>query len=183
MTPHRSLPEKTPVGVLGTVGAWHRRAPRYGLRHLEALVRGFAPDLLCAEVNRADWEAGCLAALPPEYRECLVPLCRELGVIVVPVGDRWRGLPSPLRLALPLGLVPRWLNSAAADRWHRTWAQICLGSGQTNRKLVAHILEAVRRDPGRRVLVTVRMERRYVVIDGLCQADEVALVPVEASPG
>ena len=180
---HERLPKKTPVGVLGTVGTWHRRAPGYSLRHLEALVRGFAPDLLCAEINRADWEAGHLAALSPEYRECLVPLCRELGIIVVPVGDRWRGMPSPLLLALTLGVGPRWMNSAAADRWHRAWARAYSGSGQANRKLVAHILETVRRDPGRRVLVTVRMERRYAVIDGLCQADEVALVPVEASPG
>jgi uncharacterized protein len=170
--------EKTPVSVLGTVGAWHRRALKYRLRHLEALVRDFAPDLLCAEINRADWEAGHLAALSPEYRECLVPLCRELDVIVVPVGDRWRGLPSPLRLALPLGLGPRGMSSTAANRWHRTWMRAYPGTGQANRKLLAHILEAVQRDPGRRVLVTVRVERWYAVVAGLRQTGEVALIPL-----
>jgi hypothetical protein len=170
--------EKTLVGVLGTVGAWHRRAPRYSLRYLEALVCGFAPDLLCAEINRADWEAGHLAALPPEYRECLVPLCRELGVIVVPVGDRWRGLPSPLRLALPLGLGPRGMSSTAANRWHRTWMRAYSGAGRANRKVLARILEAVQRDPGRRVLVTVRVERWHAVADGLRQTGEVALMPM-----
>ena len=175
--------KKTPVGVLGTVGTWHRRAPGYDQRHLEALVRGFAPDILCAEINRADWEAVRSAMFPPEYRECLIPLCRELGVIVTPVGDRWHGLPSPLRLMLMLGGGSRWVNSKTADRWHRIWAQACSSSRQANRELVTHILEAVRRDPGRRVLVTVRVERRYAVIDGLRQIDEVALVPVEASPG
>ena len=164
--------------MLGTVGAWHHRAPRYGLRHLEALVRGFAPDLLCAEISRVDWEAGNLATFPPEYRECLVPLCRELGVTVVPVGDRWRGLPSPLRLALPLGVGPQWINSAAASRWHRAWAQPWPGSGQPNRKLVIHILKAVRRDPGRRVLVTVRVERCGAVVSGLSQTKEVALIQI-----
>jgi len=185
MEPHGFLYEKTTVGVLGTLGAWHYRAPHYGLHHLEALVRGFAPDLLCAEINRADWEAGRLAPLPLEYRECLVPLCRELGIIVVPVGDRWLGLslskpgpPSPLRLALPLGAGPRWMNSAAADRYHRAWAWLCPGSGQANRELVARILEAVRRDPGRRVLVTVQVERRYAVMDELRQADEVTLASI-----
>jgi len=177
MEPHGFLREKTTVGVLGTVGAWHRLAPVYSLRRLGVLVRGFVPDLLCAEVNRADWEASHLTPFPPEYRECLVPLCRELGVIVVPVGDRWRGLPSPLRLALPLGAGPRWVNSAVADRWHWAWAQLWSGAGQANRELVARILEAVRRDPGRRVLVAVRMERRYTVVGGLRQADEVTLVP------
>jgi hypothetical protein len=39
-------------------------------------------------------------------------------------------------------------------------------------------LQALRQDPGRRVLVTVRLERRYAVADGLRQADDVALVPV-----
>jgi hypothetical protein len=168
--------EKTPVGVLGTVGEWHHRAPRYSLRHLEALVRDFAPDLLCAEINRADWEAGHLVALSPEYRECLVPLCHELGVIVVPVDDRWRGLPSPLRLALLLGLGPRGMSSTVADRWHRTWARAYSGAGQANRKLLAHILEAVGRDPGRRMLVTVRVERWYAVVAGLRQAGKVALM-------
>jgi hypothetical protein len=170
--------EKTPVGVLGTVGTWHRRAPNYSQRHLETLVRGFAPDLLCAEINRADWEAGHLAALRPEYRECLVPLRRELGVIVVPVGNRWRGLPSPLRLALPLGAGARWMNSTATDWWHHTWARAYSGVGRANRKLLAHILEAVQRDPGRRTLVTVRVERRYAVVAGLRQTDEVALMPM-----
>jgi hypothetical protein len=169
------LPERTPVGVLGTVGAWHRWAPGYSLHHLEALVRCFAPDLLCAEINRADWEASRSATFPPEYRDRLVPLCQELGVIVVPVGDRWRGLPSPLRLALPLRAGSGWVNSATADRWHRAWARLYPGSRQANRELVARILEAVHRDPGRRVLVTVRVERRYAVVDGLRQADEVTL--------
>jgi hypothetical protein len=178
----KRLPNQTPVGVLGTLGTWHRRAPGYSLHHLEALVRGFAPDLLCIEIDRAAWEVGHLAAFPPEYRECLVPLCRQLGIILVPVDDQWRGLPSPLRLALMLGGGPRWVNSAAADRWHQAWARMCSGSGQANRELVTHILKAVRRDPGRRVLVTVRMERRHAVVTGLHQADEVTLVPVRTLP-
>jgi hypothetical protein len=170
--------KRTPVGVLGTVGAWHHWASGYSSHHLEVLVRGFAPDLLCAEINRTDWEAGRAVAFPPEYRERLVPLCRDLGVIVVPVGDGWRGLPSPLRLALVSGVGPGWVNSVMADRWHRAWARFGPNPEPANRVLLAHILEAVHRDPGRRVLVTVRMERRYAVVDGLCQADEVILVPV-----
>jgi len=179
---YRFQPGLTPVGVLGTAGAWHRWAPCYRLRHLEALVRGFAPDLLCAEVSRADWEAGRLAALPLEYRECLTPLCRELGAVVVPVGDRWQGLPSPLRLALLLGAGPRWVNGAAADRCHRSWTRLYPCSQRADQDLVAHILEAVRRDPGRRVLVTVRMERRHAVVDGLRTADGVTLVPTWPTP-
>jgi hypothetical protein len=116
--------EKTLVGVLGTVGAWHRWAPRYSLCHLESLVRGLVPDLLCVEICRADWEAGNLATLPFEYRHCLAPLCRQLGIIIVSVGNAWRGPPSPLRLALALGAGPHWFNSQAADRWHQAWARL-----------------------------------------------------------
>ena len=170
------LPENTPVGVLGTVGAWHHWAPRYGLRRLEMLVRGFAPELLCTEINRIDWEATRLVRFSPEYRECLVPLCRELSITVVPVGDRWRGPPSPLRLTLPLGAGPGWINSPAADHWHRTWAQLQPRLNQANRELVAHILETVQRDPGRRVLVTVRVERRYVVVGRLSRSKKVTLL-------
>lgn len=172
------LPEKTQAAVLGTVGAWHHRAPGYRLRHLEALVRAFSPDLLCAEINRLDWEYGHVGKLPPEYRERLVPLCRELRIVVVPVGNGWREPPSPLRLALALGAGLRWVNSATADRWHRAWARLCPGSELANRQLVVRVLQALRQDPGRRVLVTVRLERRYAVADGLRQADDVALVPV-----
>jgi hypothetical protein len=172
------IPAKTPVGILGTLGAWHRRASAYGLQEVEAIVRAWAPDLLCAEINQADWEAGRVAALPVEYRECLLPVCRELGVVLVPVGDHWHAPPSPLRLALPLGAGPRWINSAEADRCHCLWAHLWPGSQRANRELVENILQAVRRDPGRRVLVIVRVERRYAVVQRLCQTDEVRLVPV-----
>lgn len=172
---------RTWVGLLGTAGAWHRRAPAYSLGRLEALVRGFAPDLLCAEINRTEWEKERPAALSPEYRDCLIPLCRELGVVVVPVGDRWQGMPSPLRVALLLGAGSSWINSAAADRWHRAWARLWPRSRQADRELVAHVAEAVRRDPGRRVLVTVRMERRYVVLDELRRIRAATLVHIPAS--
>jgi hypothetical protein len=164
--------------MLGTLGAWHLRASSYGLQELEILVRAAAPDLLCAEINRADWEAGRVAALPIEYRRCLMPLCQELGIVMVPVGTAWRAPPSPLRLALALGAGTRWVNSAEADRLHRVWAHLWPASRSANRELVEHILQAIRRDPGRRILVTVRIERRYAVVEGLCQADEVRLVPV-----
>jgi hypothetical protein len=171
-------PRTTPVGILGTLGAWHRRAANYDLDNLVALVRGFARELLCAEIDRADWEAGRLAALPVEYRECLVPVCRELSAVMVPVGAPWRGLPSPLRVVSGVGAGPRWINSVRTDRCHRIWARLWPGSRQSNRQLVENILQAVRRDPGRRVLVTVRIERRYAVVQGLCQTEDVRLVPV-----
>ena len=168
----------TTIGVLGTVGGWHCWAPRYGLRHLESLVRGFAPDLLCAGINRARWEGGRLNQFPLEYQECLVEICRELGTIIVPVGDGWLGYTSPLRLALLLGAGAALINSAAADRFHRVWARLSQYSSREDQALVERVLQAVRRDPGRRVLVTVRLERRHAVADWLSQVPDVILVPV-----
>jgi hypothetical protein len=178
MSPDPVLLQKTPVGVLGTVGSWHRRSPGFSLHHLGEWVRSFGPDIVCAEIPPAVWEAGRVAALGPEYRECLVPLCRELGIIIVPVGDGWRGRPSLLRLALVLGAGPAWVNSTVADSWHRASAWLGPDSTQANHALIGRVLETVHRDPGRRVLVTVRVERRYAVRDGLCRMDEVSLVPV-----
>jgi len=168
---------KTAVAVLATLGTWHRRSSRYTLRHLAALVRGFAPDLLCAEIDRTEWEAGRQSSLSIEYRDCLVPLCRQLAIIVVPVGDRWHGPPSPLRLALALGAGPHWVNAPAADRWHRLWSRLGRGTCQADRELLVHTAEALRRDPGRRVLVTVRMERRHAVVSLLRGLQDVTVVP------
>ena len=134
-------------------------------------------DLLCAEIARAEWEAHDVPSLRPECQDQLVSLCRELGIVIVPVGDCWHGLSSPLRLAALLGAGTRFLNSGFADRLHRAWARLGPDPQAANSELVAHILAAVRRDPGRRVLVMVRVERRFAVVDGLCRADEVALVP------
>jgi hypothetical protein len=98
-------------------------------------------------------------------------------VIVVPVGCARPGLPSPLRLALLLGAGPVWINQPAFDRWHRFWGHLWPGADRADQELALGILQAVRRDPGRRVLVTVRIERRPAVMDGLCHSDEVVLVP------
>jgi hypothetical protein len=173
MMSHKSANIETTVGVLGTVGSWHLWAPRYGLNHLERLVRAFAPDLLCAAINPAGWEGRHLAHLSVEYRECLVGLCREMGIIIVPVGDGWCGRISPLRLALLLGAGAAAMNSAFADRFHRAWARFSHDSPREDQELVERVLQAVRRDPGRRVLVTVRLERRHAVVDQLSQAPDV----------
>jgi hypothetical protein len=176
MSENQPAAEKTHVGVLGTAGSWHVLLPRYRLRRLEELVRGFAPDLLCTEINRDDWESQRLEAFPLEYRECLLPLCRQLGAIVVPVGDRWPVPPSPLRLAMLFGVSPRWMCRPAALRWQRVWGRLFRGAEQANADMVARILETVRRDPGRRLLVVVRVERCYAVLEGLGQVNEVEVV-------
>jgi hypothetical protein len=168
--------EKTRAGVLETAGSWHALLPRYRLRRLEELVRGFMPDLLCAEINRDDWESQRFGSFPLEYRECLLPLCRQLGAIVIPVGDRWPVPPSPLRLAILFGASLRWMCRPAALRWQRAWARLFPGAEQANADMVARILETVRRDPGRRVLVVVRVERCYAVLEGLGQVNEVEVV-------
>jgi hypothetical protein len=99
-----------------------------------------------------------------------------MGVTVVPVGDHWPVSPSPLRLALLLGAGPRWMCRPAVLRWQRAWARLFRGVERANADLVARILEALQRDPGRRVLVVVRVERCYAVLDGLSRVSDVEVV-------
>lgn len=167
---------KTLLGILGTAGGWHALLPRCGLRQLEERVRTFAPDLLCAEINRDAWESQRQSAFSLEYRECLLPLCRQLGVVVVPLGGEWPVPVSPLRLGLLLGAGPRWMCRPAVLGWQRAWARLFPGVERVNAELVARILEAARRDPGRRLLVAVRIERCYAVVKGLGQEREIELL-------
>ena len=94
------------------------------------------------------------------------------------VGDGWFGYTSPLRLALLLGAGAALINSATADRFHRVWARLSQYSSREDQALVGRVLQAVRRDPGRRVLVTVRLERRHAVADWLSQVPDLILVSV-----
>jgi hypothetical protein len=169
---------KSTVGVLGTVGAWHRWARGYSLAQLGEWLRRFQPDLVCADIERCDWETGSQNRLSLDYRACLVPLCRQLGITIVPVGNPWPGIPSPLRMVLLVGVAGHWINLAAVDRWHQVWAGLWPGARKADRCMANKVLSALRRDPGRRVLATVRIERRYAVVAALAQNRQVRLVQV-----
>ncbi len=191
--------------MLGTLAELHKQPIKYNLKVLRRLVKDLQPDLLCAEIHPDDWQAGDLSAAPPEYREVLVPLSRRTDIIIVPVsstrdldlvtprGGRLLGLRSvvvrllnfQLRLMQRLANGPRAINSGAfgvvcnATCALTAWAcgsETRQAWDQANRAILNNVKTAIRRDPGRRVLVTVDCRRRHRLEQDLRHVPGVELV-------
>ncbi len=196
---------RTRIAVLGTLAELHQEPIKYDLKTLRRLVKDLQPDLLCAEIRPEDWQSGDLSTALPEYREVLVPLSRQTDIVIVPVrsskgseliapkGGTLLGLRrlivrllnSLLRRIQRLASGPRAINSALFGvTCHSICTLIAWLSGpeaqqawsEANRALLDNILAAVRRDPGRRVLVTVDCRRSHWLIHDLRRAPDVELV-------
>ncbi|GAB4577410.1 MAG: hypothetical protein Fur0022_01410 [Anaerolineales bacterium] len=196
---------KSRVAMLGTLSELHQEPIQYDLKTLRRLVKDLQPDLLCAEIHPDDWQAGELGRLAPEYREALVPLSRRTDMIIVPVSvsKNWelvtplggplvglrslavRLLNHQLRLMQRLANGPQAINSGLfgwiCDCMCTLTAWVCGPQArrawdQANQALLENILTAIRRDPGRRVLVTVDCRRRHRLELALRRVPEVELV-------
>lgn len=196
---------KSRVAVLGTLGEAHAESDGYGLDALERVVREIEPDLLCTEIRPEDWAAGALEEVEPEYRDVLVPLSRRTDIVIVPVaGSRNPGLIAPrsgpllalrslavrilnahLRWMQRTARGPEQINSgwwgAVCDRLCSLTATLCGPDARrewdaANRAILEKVLDAVRRDPGRRVLVTLDCRRRHRLERDLRRVPEVDLV-------
>ncbi len=193
------------VAVLGTLAELHQKPIKYDLRALRRLVRDLKPDLLCAEIHPDDWKKDDVSKMLPEYRDALLPLSRRTDIIVVPVSN-WHqlGLFAPrgggllgmrrlvvrlltgqLRLMQRLANGPRAINSGlfgwVCDGVCSLTAWVCgpevqRAWDQANQAILNNILAAIRRDPGRRVLVTVDCRRRHRLERYLRSRPEVELV-------
>jgi len=193
------------VAVLGTLAELHQKPIKYDLRALRRLVRDLKPDLLCAEIHPDDWKKGDLSKMLPEYRDALLPLSRRTDIIIVPVSN-WhqldlfvpkkghllglrtsvvRLLTGQLRLMQRLANGPRAINSGlfgwVCDVVCSLTARVCgpevqQAWDQANQAMLNNILAAIRRDPGRRVLVTVDCRRRHRLERYLRAEPEVELV-------
>jgi len=182
---------KTAVAVLGTLADFHREPIPYNLGALLHLVRDLQPDLLCLDMTKEEWAAQDFAELPLEYREALVPLAGQTDIVVVPVADE-RPSPEPVlqgvratigkRVKQALAYLQRSAPSPAAInqglRHHlaNDLYELLAGlqGGDLRRNAILHasrlawnVVQAVRRDPGRRVLVVVNVRychylRRYL---------------------
>lgn len=193
------------VAVLGTLADLHREPIQFDLKTLRRLVKELQPDLLCAEIYPEDWRAGDINRLSIEYREALVPLSRRTDIIIIPVsGSKERELFKPrggsllgirtfivrllnsqLRLMQRLANGPRAVNSGPfgwmCDQMCSLAAWICGPQAQkdwdeSNQVIMGNILAAIRRDPGRRVLVTVNCRLRRRLEQSLSRIAEVDLV-------
>ena len=200
MTPQTQTVQ-TPVVVLGTLGELEQGfSPAY-LERLVRLVQLHQPELLLLEIPLESFEGGD-PALPPEYRQGLIPLGQLSDTVVVPVGaPPTQALLTPRSgafLGLRRGLVrgingllvglqrhsPAWMNGMAygmaCDSLCRLTELLCGSAArqewaEQNSRLLERILEAIRRDPGRRVVVTLDCRRRHSLLRALRRRPELRL--------
>lgn len=200
--------DRTRLAFIGTLGALHARPIVYDLARLRSLAEQLEPDLLAVEADRAAWETGDSATLPPEVLASLAPAARLTDTVVVPVGGPSgrefappdgggladvraniirgadglldalaRAFDSPERASR--GLYPHLCAllchveyAAASDAGRQAWRQ-------TNDRILANLLQVIRSDPGRRVLVAVQCRRIHWLEARLAVLPEVELVPFE----
>ncbi len=188
-TPSRTRPH-TRLAILGTLADLHRQPLTYDLGCLRTLVAGLEPDLLCAEVTPGAWEGGDLSATAIEVREALTPVVASTDIVLVPViptpeqyadfipSSGWRR-----SLAQALDRLLLW-GQRKADRpeaingpvfgafchtvcWmiERTWTANDRQAWIAQNRIISdNILQAVQRDPGRRVLVAVQCQRLHWLV-------------------
>jgi hypothetical protein len=196
---------KTRLALLGTLGHLHTESLHYDLACLRSLVEALEPDLLGVEVEPEAWERGDLRGAPVEVRDGLVPAARRTDTVIVPLAGPSSGELAPpesgelarLRASLVQGADhlltglqratdgPEGVNSTlfghvcgfictmeaavAGDAGRRAWQA-------TNERILERLLWAVRRDPGRRVLVAVQCRRVHWLEPRLKRVPDIELV-------
>jgi hypothetical protein len=193
----------TRLALLGTMADLHREPLAYDLACLRALVVELAPDLLCAEITQEMWEAGKLADADIEVREALGPVVALTDTVLVPIAPSsaqftdfrpqrgWRqslALASErfLRWGLRIANTPAAVNGVVFGAFCHTlchlnealWtAQDRSAWDEQNQRMAENILRALRRDPGRRMLVAVRCQRLHWLLPRLKEhAQELEIV-------
>ncbi len=194
-------PKQTSVAVLGTLADFHREPIAYNLSALVRLVEYLQPDLLCLDMTSDEWARHDFASLPPEYREALVPLAAQTDIVVVPVADD-RPVPEPelqgvraaiggkLRQALAYlersapspAAINQGMRHHIANLLYELLARLHGRQLRTRAKAHSHrlagnVLQAVRRDPGRRVLVVVNVRFCHYLRQTLRSSGDLNVVP------
>ncbi len=190
----------TRVAVLGTLAEFHREPIPYDLAALVRFVSSLQPDLLCLDMTPEQWQRGDFGGLPPEYREALLPLAARSDIVVVPVAEdnppEEPTAPGPRGAAIRL--LRRWLASLQRTapgptalneglRHHVAdflYALIgVLAGGETlaawrahTGHLVKRVVEVVRRDPGRRILVVLNVRHCHHVRPALTRYQDLRVV-------
>lgn len=196
------------VAFIGTLGSLHAEPIAYDLARLRSLAEELAPDLLAVEADRAAWEAADSTDIPREILASLAPAARLTDTVVVPVGGPSgqelappdeggladvratviraadglldalaRAFDSPERASRGLypslcGLICHVEYAAASVAGRQAWRA-------TNDRILANLVELIRSDPGRRVLVAVQCRRVHWLEARLAVLPEVEVVPFE----
>ena len=181
---------QTRLAILGTMSDLHRQRINYDLDCLQKIVIDVSPDLLCAEIIKEDWEQADFSRAAVEVREAMTPVIASTDIVLIPVAPTlkryadftpnsgWRR-----RLVRTFDRLLRWGQIQADDAptvngpWFGAfchticWLTESLWSAkdrvaweEQNEQLVENIVSAVKRDSGRRVLVTVQCQRLHRLI-------------------
>ncbi|MFQ5611860.1 MAG: hypothetical protein ACE5H9_06970 [Anaerolineae bacterium] len=193
---------ETRLALLSTLSEMHTQPIQYNLATLTAIVNQIAPDFLCLELPRNEWEIGNLEQAPVEVRRSMLPLAALSDVVVVPVAPDvrqfndfapkagWRAEVAQ-QLAGALRRAQRAANNVEAI--HAMFFQsvchaLCLLNemswdaearrawNEQNQGLLDNVLQAARRDPGRRMLVAVQCQRVHWLDPRLKRVPDVELV-------
>jgi hypothetical protein len=193
---------KTRIALLSTLSDMHTQTIQYDLAALAKIVNRISPDLLGVELPRQDWEAGRLDQAPVEVQRSLLPLAELSQVVIVPLAPDprefndfaprtgWRA-----RLTGWLERALRWAqrraNSAEAiHAWpfeaachtlchlnQLSWdAEARRAWEEQNQGMLDNILQAIGRDPGRRILVAVQCQRIHWLEPRLKKMPDIELV-------
>ncbi len=176
---------RTRLALLATLSELHYEPLSYDLESLRTIVAQLAPDLLCAEITREMWEGGDLSQAAVEVRDALVPIVEVTDVVLVPVAADtnrfadftpeagWRqNLARAMDRALVWGQrqadTPEAINGMLFEAFchplcqltELTWTADKRKAWEEQNQIIAdNIIEAVKRDRGRRVLVAVQCQR------------------------
>lgn len=198
---------ETRLALLATLSELHREPIAYDLQCLGDLVVELAPDLLCAEITRDMWEGGDLSTAAVEVREALAPIVASTDTVLVPVAPSserfqdfapdggWRrnlvqGCDRLLRWGQLQANNPQAVNGPLFEAFCHplcllteiTWtAEQRAAWNAQNEQIAQNVLRAVRRDPGRRVLLAVQCQRIHKLEPLLKAGSEpVKLVPYQS---
>lgn len=197
---------KTRLALLSTLSEMHTQPIQYNLAALAGIVNQVAPDFLCVELPRNDWETGNLGQAPVEVQHSLLPSAALSDVVIVPVAPDLRQFndfapPSGWRagIARQLDSALRRTQRAAnkAEAVHAMLFQsvchaLCLLNemswdaearqawNRQNQAILDNILETARRDPGRRMLVAVQCQRVHWLEPRLKRVPDIELVDYRA---
>lgn len=194
---------RTRLAVLGTMADMHLQPVAYDLARLRTIVAELAPDLLFAEITRDAWEKGGLSNAALEVRAALAPLVAASDIVLIPVipsleqftdftsSAGWqrslvRGFDRILRWGQRKANRPETINGVTFGAFCHTLCWLTekmwtendrLAWEAQNKAMAENILQAVRRDPGRRALVTLRCQRQHELLALLrAHSDEFEIV-------
>lgn len=175
----------THLALIATLAELHRQPIAYDLTCLCALVARIAPDLLCAEITQEAWEGHNLSNAALEVRAALARVIDSTDTVLVPIAPdakRYDDFQTKRthrnRLAQALNRLfnqavrianrPEAINGPVFEAFchlicaliERTWTSRDRRAWLAQNEAMARlIIQAVQRDPGRRVLVAVQCQR------------------------